>query len=515
MDVREMQRKLAKWSSEDKDRRFDRILRMISHPQWLREAAEKTLNSPGSRTPGVDGVTGERFEREFERHLSELRATLLDGSYRPLPVRRIYIPKQNGKLRPLGIPTLRDRIVQRAMVMAMEPIWESDFHNLSFGFRPGRNVHQAVHMVTLNLTDCGSKNSETENRTKGRWVIEGDIASFFDKVHRRRLIRCVKQRIRDRRFIRLLWRFLRAGHVDLRLFQITTEGVPQGGVVSPLLSNIVLNELDRYLESKYLGAMTRNQRRGWNTSIQKRTPIAVREARTWRPCVSYARYADDFVVIVKGSRHHAEAIREELRAFLNEELSLTLNMEKTRVTHVNDGFVFLGHRIIRKRGDQQQMRPVTGIPQEKLQRLSNELTKLLSGNHHISAVAMIECLNRKTTGWTAFYRHATYTAKVYQKIDAVLFWKMAHWLGRKYRCSIPELLRRWYRPSSLRGGVRTWNVHLTLNEETISASLRKCVGSPKQSGVSPVPRANPYLTAEVDKVPSHRCFAEVATIAGA
>ena len=349
MDVREMQSKLAKWSTEDESKRFDRLLRLIAHPTWLWVAAKKTLASSGSRTPGIDGATRDKIERELERELTQMRQALLDGSYRPLPVRRIYIPKQNGKLRPLGIPSLRDRIVQRAMMMAMEPIWESDFHRSSFGFRPGRNVHQAVHMVAFNLTDSGARSFDSGNRTKGRWVVEGDIESFFDKVHHRRLMRCVRRRIRDRRFIKLIWHFLKAGHMDRRIFRTTTEGVPQGGVISPLLSNIMLSELDRHMEERYVGKRARLQRIAWNKSIKLRWPKALRERRCWRPCVSYVRYADDFVVIVKGTRKDAEAIREDLRTFLKESTGLVLNMEKTHVTHVNDGFVFLGHRIVRKR----------------------------------------------------------------------------------------------------------------------------------------------------------------------
>ncbi|WP_298967191.1 reverse transcriptase domain-containing protein, partial [uncultured Roseibium sp.] len=152
--------------------------------------------------------------------------------------------KANGKLRPLGIPTLTDRIVQRAMLMAMEPIWESDFHRLSYGFRPERSVHHAVRTVKIQLQDGGG--------TKGRWIIEGDLASYFDTVHHRLLLKCVRRRVRDGRFVDLLWRILKAGHIDRGLFRAASEGVPQGGVLSPLLSNIMLHEFDVWLEAKYL-----------------------------------------------------------------------------------------------------------------------------------------------------------------------------------------------------------------------------------------------------------------------
>ena len=239
------------------------------------------------------------------------------------------------------LPTLTDRIVQRAMLMAMEPIWESDFHRLSYGFRPERSVHHAVRTVKIQLQDGTG--------TKGRWIIEGDLASYFDTVHHRLLLQCVRRRVRDGRFVDLLWRILKAGHVDRGLFVAAREGVPQGGVLSPLLSNIMLHEFDAWLEAKYLNRKARKDRWAWNFGIQQGRPITVRENRQWKPAVAYCRYADDFVVIVKGTKAHAEVIREECRAFLEGRLKLTLNMDKTHITHVNDGFVFLGHRIIRKR----------------------------------------------------------------------------------------------------------------------------------------------------------------------
>src|SRR5664280_2902680 len=231
-----MQSKLATWSTENRERKFDRLLRLIADRTWLSEAARITLASSGARTPGVDGVDKRMMEGDLQHVLATMREELLAGSYCPLPARRVYIPKANGKLRPLGIPSLRDRIVQRAMLMAMEPIWESDFHSGSYGFRPERSVHHAVRTVRMQLQD-GSD-------SKGSWIIEGDLASYFDTVHHRLLLKCVRRRIRDLRFIDLLWRILKAGHVDRGLFFAASEGVPQGGVLSPLLSNIMLHEFD-------------------------------------------------------------------------------------------------------------------------------------------------------------------------------------------------------------------------------------------------------------------------------
>jgi len=155
------------------------------------------------------------------------------------------------------------------------------------------------------------------------------------------------------------------------------------GVLSPLLSNIMLHEFDAWLEAKYLNRKARKDRWAWNFGIQQGRAITVRENRQWKPAVAYCRYADDFVVIVKGTKAHAEEIREECRAFLEDRLKLTLNMEKTHITHVNDGFVFLGHRIIRKRGSNGHMSVVTTIPKEKAKAFVYRLTEALSGNHDV------------------------------------------------------------------------------------------------------------------------------------
>src|SRR5271155_2722354 len=228
-----MQSKLATWSTKDRERKFDRLLRLIADRNWLSEAARITLASSGARTPGVDGLDKRMMEVNLQHELATIREELLGGTYQPLPARRVYIPKTNGKLRPLGIPSLRDRIVERAMLMAMEPIWESDFHSASYGFRPARSVHHAIRMEKLQLQDGD------ERSTAGRWIIEGDLASYFDTVHHRLLIKGIRKRIADQRFLALLWKFIKAGSVDRGLFRAASEGVPQGGVITPLTQKVI------------------------------------------------------------------------------------------------------------------------------------------------------------------------------------------------------------------------------------------------------------------------------------
>jgi len=480
-----MQHKLATWSSADAGRKFDRLLRVIADRSWLQEAARITLAATGARTPGIDGVDKRVMEANLHAELADIRAALLEGRFQPQPARRVYIPKANGKQRPLGIPTLRDRIVQRAMLMVMEPIWESDFHRLSYGFRPERSVHHAIRTVRLQLQDSTD--------AVGRWVVEGDLASYFDTVHHKLLMKCVRKRICDPRFLRLLWQFIKAGHVDRNLFRAANEGVPQGGVISPLLSNIMLNEFDQWLEAKYLSKKARKDRWAWNFGIQQQRPIAVRENRQWKPAVAYCRYADDFVVIVKGTRAQANAIREQCRTFLEGGLKLTLNMDKTHVTHVNDGFVFLGHRVIRKRGSRATMRPVTTIPKEKLKHFAAKLVKELSGNYSANKIDLVEHLNRQLAGWANFYRFTDYTATMYSKLDGVVFWKLGYWLARKYRTSIKSLMRQWFRrPGD--GMAKTWMLFgRSGNGNLCGVSLRRLVTSRKGQFRWRNPAINPYL----------------------
>lgn len=500
-----MQRKLATWTATEDDRRVDRLLRLISHPQWLRKAAEITLSSTGANTPGVDGITKAQLQEGLSDYLTTIRTDLITGNYQPLPARRLYIPKANGKQRPLGIPTLRDRIMQRAMLMAMEPIWENDFHSLSYGFRPERSVHHAIRTVKLQLTDS--------NYSKGRWVIEGDLSSYFDTVHHRLLMKCVRRRIRCERFNSLLWRFIKAGHIERNLFCAASEGVPQGGVLSPLLSNIMLNEFDQYLDKHYLGKKARNDRERWNHSIKIGRKSAIEENRQWKPAAAYCRYADDFVVIVKGTKREAEAIRNQCRDFLEGKLKLTMNMEKTHITHVNDGFVFLGHRIIRKRGPKGNMRVVSGIPMDKAKAFAHSLSALLSVDYSCSKIDKVEQLNQKLKGWAQFYRHTDFTAKVYSKIDHIVFWKLARWLARKYRCNIRSLLMKWFKQPEPRKA-KTWVLFGKTDQGNLyGASLFQLVGSPKLPFRWRLPEANPYLRLEIRNTVTSR-YSDVAMAVG-
>ena len=271
----------------------------------------------------------------------------------------------------------------------------------------------------------------------------------------------------------------------------------------------MLHEFDQYLHQHYLSKKARKDRWYWNNSIQVGRSTATRENWKWKPAVAYCRYADDFVVIIKGTKAQAEAIREECRSLLEDSLKLKLNMDKTKITHVNDGFVFLGHRIIRKRSRYGTMHVVTTIPRDKARNFAASLTALLSGNHSESKIDMVETINRKLKGWAAFYQFVDFKAKVFSCIDGVVFWKMAHWLGRKYRSRIKPLMRLWFkRPKHCQS--KTWVLFGKTNRGHLcGAELYQLVGRGKKQFRWRLPEGNPYLRTEPRNTITSR-YTEVA-----
>ena len=258
----------------------------------------------------------------------------------------------------------------------------------------------------------------------------------------------------------------------------------------------MLNEFDQWLEAKYLSQKARKDRWYWNHTIKCRRPFALSEKRQWLPAVTYCRYADDFVIIVKGHKAHAEVIRDECRAFLEGTLKLTLNMDKTHITHVNDGFTFLGHRLIRKRGPSGTMRVVTTIPTEKFKHFAHKLVNELSGHHSVNKIDRVEGLNRKLAGWANFYQYTDYTAVIYGKLDRIIFWKLAHWLARKYRASIKSLMRQWVRRPG-NGTAKIWQFFGRSGKGNLcGVTLRRLVTSRKAQFRCRNPEINPFILRE-------------------
>ena len=224
MNVGEMQRKLSRWAEQDKNKQFYGLFDLLCDKDWLRLAHDHVAQNAGSRTAGCDGITMKAFDEELETNLQRLRQRLQTETFDPYPVRRVYIPKANGKLRALGIPSVADRIVQEALRMVLEPIFEADFSPYSFGFPPTRSVRDAIKCLLWS----------TQESKKFFWCIEGDIASYFDTVHHQHLVMLLRRRIKDEWLMALIWKFLRAGVMEGKLVTETRQGVPQGGIYTPL-----------------------------------------------------------------------------------------------------------------------------------------------------------------------------------------------------------------------------------------------------------------------------------------
>jgi len=285
-----IQRKLHKWASDDRDRRFSDLHNLVCDPAVLMVAWQRVRSNTGSRSAGVDGQTARHVEQQVgvEKFLAGLREELRSGSFRPLPVKERLIPKRGGKFRRLGVPAVRDRVVQAALKTVLEPIFEAGFKPCSYGFRPGRRAHDAIaeiHMLHTNSYE---------------WVLEADIEACFDSLSHSACLDRVRRRVADKRVMVLIKAFLKAGIMtELDGREETLAGTPQGGILSPLIANVALSALDEHFAHAWQATMA---------TRPEREKIRRRGGATYR----LSRYADDFVVCVAGRREHAEALIAEV-----------------------------------------------------------------------------------------------------------------------------------------------------------------------------------------------------------
>jgi group II intron reverse transcriptase/maturase len=260
------------------------------------------------------------------------------------------------------------------------------------------------------------------------WVIEGDIQSYFDTINHRKLLHLLRRRIADERLLALSWKFLRAGILAGGKLRASLTGTPQGGIVSPLLANIYLHQLDKYME-RYT-ALSPGQRRA--------------RRKKGQPNFLYVRYADDWVVLSEGTKGDAQALKQELGEFLEKELQLTLSEEKTKVTHIKEGFTFLGFLIDKAVGGRGVCVPRIRIPLAAVRTLRGKYRAALSpATHHESLRVKILGINRITRGWCHYYQTTSSPSYFFNRLDNELFWAMAHWLGRKYQLPMPRVMRRF------------------------------------------------------------------------
>jgi len=426
--VREMQAKLHRWAGEDSSRRFGDLFNLVYDPAFLVHAWERVSSNTGARTPGVDKATVAMIETWIgvEAFLGQIRDSLKDGEFRPVEVRQVMIPKKSGKLRKLGIPTVADRVVQASLKLVLEPIFEADFRPCSYGFRPNRRAHDAISEIHYFASSPRNYH----------WVLEADIRACFDEISHTALMERLRVRIKDKRIGALVKVFLKSGVMTAAgNREETLAGTPQGGILSPLLANIALSALDEHFDRQWHQDMgTDGQRRKRRRSGQG----------NWK----LVRFADDFVIMVSGQRHHAEALREEVTAVLAP-LGLRLAPEKTRVVHIDEGFDFLSFTIRRQRKRGTQKHYVYTKPSRKaIQAIKDKLkAKTYRSTRHMALDELITSLNRLLAGWASYFRYAVSKA-VFGAIDGFAWGRIMRWLRRKYkrgrnRTGMTELRRRF------------------------------------------------------------------------
>ncbi len=348
-------------SEKNKEEVFTRLYRYLLRPDLYFIAYQKLYSNNGAATEGVNRDTADGFS---EAKVEKLIASLADESYCPKPSRRIYLKKPNGKRRPLGIPSFSDKLVQEVLRMVLEAVYEPIFLETSHGFRPGKSCHTALCYARYNLNGT-------------RWFIEGDIKGCFDNISHEVLIRCIQKKIKDARLMKLIHKFLKAGYLEDFVYHNTYSGCPQGGIISPILANIYLHELDLYVAelskgfqkpyksritaeySRLSGRMTRVKQKikkaeeAGNMAEKERLLKELKKLRSQllkTPCKSqtdkeirYVRYADDFIIGVRGSREDCEEIKRKLSCFIRDSLKMELSEEKTLITHSNTYARFLGY----------------------------------------------------------------------------------------------------------------------------------------------------------------------------
>ncbi|MDP9316397.1 MAG: group II intron reverse transcriptase/maturase [Chloroflexota bacterium] len=427
-DILKSQHSFARKATSHAEHRFDNLYHVLKRDDWLNTALDAVLQNSGARTGGIDGVTKKHFEQKGfrEQFITTLRAELATKQYQPQPVRRQYIPKAGGKTRPLGIPTIRDRVVQMLLKMLLEPIFESDFLDCSTGFRPGRSTMDAL-AVCYRLINP---------RNKYYYVIEGDIRSYFDKVNHDILLKLVARRIKDVNVLNLIGRFLKAGVMEGQVFRRSPEGTPQGGILSPLLANVYLHELDRWWWEHY-GSIDRHAKE--------------RRRKNGQANCIYVRYADDWVALCNGTKAQAEAIRDEIRDFLCTTLQLELSAEKTVVTHACDGFDFLGFHVQHYPAHGGQKAVTLARPSEKsVERLKDKVRDITDrAGFADNPMDKFYALNAVLRGWMNYYRHCS-ASQLASWLDHWVHLRVADWLVKRHKSCYREVLEQYLKQEGTR-----------------------------------------------------------------
>ena len=437
-----MQTKLHQWATTDPGRRFDDVFNLVYDPGFLVAAWNRVQGNKGGRTAGVDGIAPRSVSPEkVQGMLAELRESVKGGGFVPEPVRQKSIPKANGKVRKLGIPTMTDRIVQASLKLVLEPIFEADFVPSSYGFRPRRRAQDAIAEIHYYASRGYVQ------------VFEADITACFDEIDHDALMQRVRGRIVDKRVLRLIRGFLNAGVLsEDGVNRDTFTGTPQGGILSPLLANIALSVVDEHFQRKWdaLGpqwSRTKHQRAGGAT-------------------MKLVRYADDFVVLVRGTREDADALWDEVAAVL-EPMGLHLSVEKTMVTQIDTGFDFLGWHIQRRRirGHGGKTAIYTYPSRKSLASIRDKVRTLTRRASHRTLADLLRRLNPALRGWCAYFQHGV-VKHVFSYIDHYAFWRIVGWLKKRHpklnmRTLVRRHLPRWQIRAEGIEFFRAWQVPVT------------------------------------------------------
>ena len=480
--------------SKDPAYRYKRLYRNLYNPEFYLLAYKNIYANNGSVTPGVDGTSMDGMSL---KRISKIILSMKKRSYCPNPARRVYITKKNNpaKKRPLGIPSGDDKLVQEIIRMILESIYEPIFTTTSHGFRPKKSCHTALKRMQDTFTGA-------------KWFVEGDISACFDSFNHHVLIEILRKRIADESMITLMWKFLKAGYMEQWTYNKTYSGTPQGSGMSPILANIYLSELDRYME-EYQTTFRRVKRTNNPEYISKANAIQrykKRNAKVWEQLcaqerkeraktlhkmkaelltlpphrlketgfksLQYVRYADDFIVGVIGSRKDAEILKQSLSEFLKTKLGLTLSEEKTKITHTSKYARFLGYDVrvshdheIRRTKNGQRRRVYNGkvrlrMPHEKwkaklLEYRAIQVKKNKQGQEHYKIMPRRELVNRRdidilskvnaeVRGLYNYYSLADNVSSLYHYCRAMKY-SMLKTFGAKYRCQVRKIREKYNR----------------------------------------------------------------------
>ena len=408
--VLRMQAKLHLWAARDAGRRFDDLYNLVCDPAFLVVAWDRVRKNKGARTAGVDGVSPQSIVAggDVAGFLAETRAQLKARVFTPLPVRERLIPKGSpGKFRGLGIPSAMDRLVQASVKLVLEPIFEADFKPVSYGFRPRRRAQDAI----AEIHHFGTQGY--------RWVLEADIEACFDEISHPELVRRIRARIGDKRVLALVKSFLKAGIMaEGGQFRDSVTGAPQGGILSPLLANIALSALDEHFCAGYDAHGI-----AWRRAAHRK-----RGGATYR----IVRYADDFVIMVHGSKEHAEALREEVARVLAP-LGLRLSAAKTRVCHLDEGLDFLGFRIQRRLKKGTARKHIYTYPSKKaLASITGKVRALTRGSRHRTLADLLRQVNAVLRGWCNYFQHGVSKA-TFHYVDMFTWRRITLWLRKRHK----------------------------------------------------------------------------------